>query len=73
MVCRGDGNDHRCAFCWKKKPEFMRMNRGVRKKDCPFKDQKSTLKCMKCNVYLCNGKKGSNCFYEYHSRLQYWL
>ena len=73
MVCRGDDNDHRCAVCWKKQPEFMRMNRGVRKKDCPFKDKKSTLKCMKCNVYLCNGKEGSHCFYEYHSRLQYWL
>lgn len=28
---------------------------------------------MKCNVYLCIGKEGSNCFFDYHSRLQYWL
>ena len=45
MVCRGDGNDHRCAVCLKKQQEFMRMNRGVSKKDCPFKDRKSTFKC----------------------------
>ena len=73
IVCRGDCNDHRCAVCLKKQQEFMRMNRGVRKKDCPFKDKKSTFKCMKCNVYLCIGKDGSNCFFDYHPRLQYWL
>ena len=73
MVCRGDGSDHRCAACLKKQQEFMRMKRGVKKKDCPFKDKKSSFKSMKCNVYLCIGKEGSNCFYNYHSRLQYWL
>lgn len=66
-------DERRFDVCLTKQQQFMRMNRGVRKKDCPFKDKKSTFKCMKCNVYLCIGKEGSNCFYDYHSRLQYWL
>ena len=72
-MCRGTGNDHRCAVCLKKQQEFLRRNRGVSKKDCPFKDRKTTFKCLKCNVYLCIGKEGSNCFYDYHSKLEYWL
>ena len=62
MVCRGNGNGHRCAVCLKKQQEFMRMNRGVTKKDCPFKDKKGTFKCMKFSVYLCIGKEGSYWF-----------
>ena len=33
IVCRGTGNDHRCAVCLKKQQEFLRRNRGVSKKD----------------------------------------
>lgn len=69
MVCRGDGNDYRCVVCLKKQQEFMRMNRGVSKKDCFFKDRKSIFKCMKCNVYFCIGKEGFNCFVDYYLRL----
>ena len=74
IVCRGTGNDHRCTVCLKKQQESLRRNRGVSKQDCPIKDRKTTFKCLKCNnVYLCIGNEGSNCFYDYHSKLEYWL
>ena len=71
IVCHGTSNDHQCVVCLKKQQEFLRRNRGVSKKDCPFKDRKTSFKCLKCNVYVCIGRESSNCFYL--SKLEYWL
>ena len=61
---RDEGKDHVCEVCnaWHKHHE--RQNPGVSYWDNPFKQRKMTMKCEKCNVYLCCSQH--NCFKVYH-------
>ena len=34
---------------------------------------KPRTKCLKCNVFLCCGTNKRNCWYDYHTKLSYWL
>lgn len=34
---------------------------------------KTTFKCSQCDVYLCIGDGGANCFYDFHTKVEYWV
>ena len=65
---KGEGTNHRCAVCEKKFKESKRRHDGILSKR-----RKTTFKCVFCNVYLCIGGPEENCFFDYHTKLQYWL
>lgn len=60
---RGEGTNHRCVVCERK--HFASMKTSP---DNPFPRHKTTFQCSHCEVYLCIGKGGANCFYDYHTK-----
>ena len=65
---KGEGTNHRCAVCEKKFKESKRRHDGILSKG-----RKTTFKCVFCDVYLCIGGPEENCFFDYYTKLQYWL
>ena len=53
---------------WEGLKESKRRHDGILSKR-----RKTTFKCVFCNVYLCIGGPEENCFFDYHTKLQYWL
>lgn len=60
---KGEGKNHRCVVCERKHFSSKKAN-----PDNPSPRHKTTFKCSQCNVYLCIGEGGSNCFYDYHTK-----
>ena len=52
---KGEGSNHHCAVCEKRYSE-------AKKRGQVLKRHKTTFKCGQCNVYLCVGSPGENCF-----------
>ena len=52
-----------CVVCERKHFSSKKAN-----PDNPSPRHKTTFKCSQCNVYLCIGEGGSNCFYDYHTK-----
>jgi hypothetical protein len=65
---KGEGKNHRCAVCDKK--HFL-SKKGNPAQTTPR--HKTTFKCSQCDVYLCIGEGGGNCFYDFHTKAEYWL
>ena len=65
---KGEGTNHHCAVGEKKFKESKRRHNGIL-----FKRRKTTFKCLFCDVYLCIGGPEENCFFDFHTKLQYWL
>ena len=65
---KGEGTNHRCAVCEKKFKESKRRHDGILSKR-----RKTTFKCVFCDVYLYIGGPEENCFFNYHTKLLYWL
>ena len=62
----GEGKDHVCVVCNERHLRYKRSNPNSTYNDNPHKRSKTTIKCGKCDKYLCcNTKK--MCFTEYHT------
>ena len=66
LPIRGEGTNHRCVVCEKRFKEAKRIDPNT-----SVKHHKTTTKCGQCNVYLC--VTAENCFYDYHTKAQFWL
>lgn len=64
-------NDTLCFVCNKKHKIFKSANPGCRMQDNPFKRTKTTMKCEKCYVPLCCNAR-SDCFKNYHTKINFW-
>jgi len=60
---KGEGRNHRCVVCERKHFLSKKINPNN-----PSPRHKTTFKCSQCDVYLCTGEGGANCFYDYHSK-----
>lgn len=60
---KGEGRNHRCVVCERK--HFLSKKTNPNN---PSPRHKTTFKCSQCDVYLCIGEGGANCFYDYHSK-----
>lgn len=49
----GEGKDHVCVVCNEKHVKYKDRNPGVSYAENPFKRCKTTIKCEKCEKYLC--------------------
>lgn len=49
----GEGKDHVCVVCKEKHVKYKDRNPGVSYAENPFKRCKTTIKCEKCEKYLC--------------------
>ena len=74
---KGEGTDHTCVVCREKRKRWLTANKGKDKRECPFKESKTTFVCLTCGdppgeTYICI-KRGSTCFQDYHQKVQFWL
>ena len=71
----GEGKDHTCIVCREKRKLWIRSHPQSSQRDCPTPLSKTVFCCTGCepqnSVYLCI-KKESNCFKDYHSKVEYW-
>ena len=63
----GIGKEHRCVVCEERRVTYSRRNPD---EDNPNPRRKTTMKCEKCQVYLCCNNK-TNCFKTYHTLVVY--
>ena len=63
---KGEGKNHRCVVCERK--HFLSKKRSP---ENPSPRHKTTFKCGQCDVYLCIGEGGANCFFDYHTKEDY--
>ena len=72
---KGEGKEHRCVVCRKKRAFWITTNPDRDVKECPYTLSKTTFCCIGCepvnSVYLCI-KKDNNCFTDYHTKVQFW-
>ncbi|VDI70876.1 Hypothetical predicted protein [Mytilus galloprovincialis] len=66
-----DSTNHTCVVCTKRHHVYSNANGHVSRKDNPYRLTKTVFKCSECNIYLCV-KRGSSCFKDYHTKVQYW-
>ena len=67
-----DGStNHLCVVCSYKYNNFKKKNPDVAYKDYPVKAVKSAIRCTKCKSYICV-KRGSTCWADWHSKVEYW-
>jgi len=62
----GEGKDHTCTVCATRHNNYKRAHPDVSYSDNPHKLRKTTMKCEKCNIYLCCNNK-TLCFKEWHT------
>ncbi|KAK6177155.1 hypothetical protein SNE40_015314 [Patella caerulea] len=60
-----------CVVCSYKFNQFQRTNQPKSKKDCPYKQKKTTFWCAYCRRYLCI-REGSSCWNDWHNKVEYW-
>lgn len=63
--------NNRCVVCEKKHKIEKKAYPEKAYKDLTHKSVKTCVKCSVCTVYLCV-KKGSTCFQDYHSKVEFW-
>ena len=69
---KGAGKDYRCIVCRKKRTVWISANPDADVKDCPFPLSKTTFACSGCKPSVCVCiKKESNCYVEYHTKVQF--
>ena len=72
---KGEGKDHRCIVCRKKRAVWIDAYPEKDVKECPYSLSKTTFSCSGCepanSVYLCI-RKDNNCFADYHTKVQFW-
>ena len=66
---KGLGTNNRCAVCTARHNDYKRRNPGVSYSDNPHKLKKTTMKCEKCDAYLCCMQ--SDCFKVYHTHVTF--
>jgi len=59
------------AVCREKASRFAAANQGTVAKDNLFKKAKTVFRCSSCLTFLCI-REGSNCWMDFHSKVQYW-
>jgi hypothetical protein len=67
----GSTTDRRCVVCEKKYSYEKKQHPERKYKDMVHKSVKTAVRCTRCNVYLCL-KRGSTCFVDYHTKIEYW-
>lgn len=68
-----DGStNHRCVVCEKKFHRERAAKPTCKYADMEHKSVKTSIQCSVCKVYLCV-KRGSTCWVDYHSKVQFWL
>lgn len=71
-VWPADGStNHRCVVCEKKFQLERDSKPGQHYSQLMHKSVKTSVHCSVCSVYLCV-KRGSTCFADYHSKVQFW-
>lgn len=71
VISEDDTTNNRCIVCEKKYAQEKKENPGQKYKDFTNKSVKTAIKCSVCRVYLCV-KRGSSCFADYHTKVEYW-
>ena len=64
----GEGSNHTCVVCRDRRKNFVRNNPELEQNPYPLR--KTTMKCEKCEVYLCCNAK-MDCFKVYHTHVVY--
>ena len=67
---KGEGRDHVCAVCNKHHRDYNEQHPGTHYSENPHKRRKASMKCEKCEVYLCCNPQ-AGCFKEYHTLVNY--
>ncbi|KAH3738985.1 hypothetical protein DPMN_045629 [Dreissena polymorpha] len=62
----GEGKDHVCVVCNERHNRYKRKNPEATYSENPFKRCKTTIKCSKCDKYLCCNTKNM-CFTDFHT------
>ena len=63
--------NNRCTVCSEKYKRAKLANPSLREKDLP-KRSKTVYWCNYCCVFLCIGVPRSNCWHDWHTKVQYW-
>ncbi|ESO85607.1 hypothetical protein LOTGIDRAFT_155095 [Lottia gigantea] len=63
--------NQRCKVCREKYLRAKSTNPQANASQLP-KRHKTTIWCRYCKEFLCVGKVGDNCWYDWHNRVQYW-
>lgn len=64
----GEGTNHLCYVCNLQHKNFKKTNPQTHYSDNPYKQRKSSMKCIKCDVYLCCNPQKS-CFKDFHTKV----
>ncbi|KAK3691443.1 hypothetical protein RRG08_036244 [Elysia crispata] len=71
IILQDDSTNHVCAVCSYKYNKFKNENPNVAYKDHPVKAVKSSVRCTQCERYFCI-KRGSTCWIDWHTKVQFW-
>lgn len=63
--------NHVCVVCSEKHLKFKKQNPGVSYKENLYKLVKTSVKCSLCDKFLCV-KRGSSCWADWHTKVEYW-
>ena len=73
MPIASESNDHACVVCAEKHKRYKKRHPGIHYSQNLFKKVKTCFMCNSesCKVHLCL-KKGSTCWRDWHSKLEFW-